>query len=155
MGPGRAPFNWRRLLAASRSAVGEERDQRGATPRAQRHFLMRRVPWEALIEVLTMSLSAGTASITDTPIQASSRMLLGTEEEQIANVLRRSSHHPSSGGGTHPLIDGLGVARRVPLVVRNPMRWGVPPSPGRRGSGAAPSARERGLELLGSAAAKS
>lgn len=35
------------------------------------------------------------------------------------------------------------------------MRWGVPPSPGRRGSGAAPSARERGLELLGSPAAKS
>ena len=34
------------------------------------------------------------------------------------------------------------------------MRWGVPPSPGRRGSGAAPSARERGLELLGSPAAK-
>jgi hypothetical protein len=74
--------------------VGEERDQRGATPLAQRHFLMRRVPWEALIEVLTMSLSAGTASITDTRIQASSRMLLGTEEEQIANVLRWSSHHP-------------------------------------------------------------
>ena len=35
------------------------------------------------------------------------------------------------------------------------MRWRVPPSPGRRGSGAAPSARERGLELLGSPAAKS
>jgi len=149
MGPGRAPFNRRSFLAASRSAVGKERDQRGATPRAQRHFLMRRVPWEALIEVLTMSLSAGTASITDTRIQASSRVLLGTKKDQIANVLRRSSHHPWKRWRHQPTDRWPGGARRVPLVVRSPMRSGVPPSPGRRGSGAAPSPRERGLELLG------